>query len=256
MAWTKEQDLKLISLSKENKYFYSEIAEKLNMLPSRVRNRAKILGLSSTKEIIRSRGGEWNRKHSHLKEKVMTYFLNHSNEETMKKFNLTKSEIKSLFTCGYRDQKLKHLRKDKRIKTPWTTDQIKTLLQYSGLRPRKYVARIIGRGNQVCIKEKLQSFGLSTRTLQGINYSQYIRSFNKKPSIYFQTDCGPRALKGETLWKIVPWVQLQKEVKLKKINPPEVLKQFISARAMFQEWIFEGNALNKMKKIIGEINDK
>lgn len=171
-------------------------------------------------------------------------------DETKEKFGLTHSELKSLFTYGYRSPEFKHLRKETRDHSPWKLDQLKILLRYSGLRPRQFVAEKIGRGNvKSCIKERYKKLGIASRNLQGLTLSQFIKVFGKRPEFYFQTDCGPAA---PTRWKIVPWVWLDEQIKTKKLETSTEMKILISARAMFQEWIFEGNAIKKMKRILRE----
>lgn len=194
-------------------------------------------------------------KHKHLRLPVMQYFMRHSAAETIKQFDLSESEFKSIMTVGYMDKQFSHLRKDKRQHAPWTTKQLVFLLRHSGLRPRKWVAEQIGRGNAVCIKERLQALGLSSRTLQGITLSQFRQAFGADPEFFLQTDAGPDGgSRGgfPTRWKIIPWVWLDQEMKTKRLKAPKMFRQLIATRAIFQEWIFKGNALPKMKRIIRE----
>jgi hypothetical protein len=112
------------------------------------------------------------------------------------------------------------------------------------------------RGKNVChIKEKLQALGLSSRTLQGLTLSQFIEAFGKRPEFYLLTDAGPNATSGahkraHTHWRIVPWAWLDQELKAKRLKTMKELRLLIATRAQFQEWIFEGDALKKMKRIV------
>lgn len=252
-GWDEDADERLRSLALKGTMFYTEIAEKLGRSSRVVRWRAKKLGLPSTQKTLKERFGEWNAKHSHLREPVMRYFMTHNWEQTCKKFGLTHSELKSLFSTGYRMVEFKHLRKETRDHSAWSTKQLKFLLRHAGLRPRKWIAEKIGRGNAVCIKERMQTLGVSSRTLQGITLSQFRKAFGQEPRFYLKTDVGPDGgVKGTlpTRWKIIPWIWLDQEIKTKRLKTSKEFKMIISARAQFQEWIFEGNALSKMKRIV------
>lgn len=254
--WTDEEIKKLKHLSTKN-LFYTEIAKELGRDAVSVRHKAKSIGIQSTQERVKGRFGKWNSKHSHLRKAVMTYFLNHTWGETREHFGLTQSELKSIFTVGYRLPQFKHLRKETRDHSPWTADQLKTLLRYSGLRPREFVAKKIGRGNaKSCIKERLMKLGIASRNLQGLTLSQFRQLFGKDPRFYLQTDAGPNGgLKTSlpTRWKIVPWVWLDREIGADRLKTKKEIRIFINARARFQDWIFEGNSIRKMKRILKEM---
>lgn len=185
----------------------------------------------------------------------MKYFVTHTWEETKEKFGLTQSELKSIFTVGYRLPEFKHLRKETRDHSPWSVKQLSFLLRHTGLRPRKWIAEQIGRGNEVCIKERMQTLGLASRNMQGLTLSQFREAFGCEPDFYLQTDAGPDGGPKASLptrWKIVPWVWLDRELKEKRLKTVRELRMLISARAMFQDWVFGGNALAKMKRICRE----
>lgn len=240
--------------------FYSEIAERLGRKAGAVRWKARKLGLPTgrSRPAAQSRMGQWNSIHAHLREEVLRYFLTHTPKETTERFGLSAKEFKSLMTTAYRQPGFKHLRKTTRDHSRWNAKQLKILLRYSGLRQRKWVAEKIGRGNvQSCIKERLNKLGVASRNLQGITLSQYRQAFDSEPRFYLQTDAGPIGVSGKwnrsTHWKIIPWVWLDKEIKAKRLGASEEFARLISARAMFQDWIFEGNALAKMKRICKEL---
>ena len=189
-------------------------------------------------------------KHKHLREPVMRYFLDHSAEQTMKKFKLTASEFKSLFVAGYMDPRLKHLRKDKRNKDLWTSRHYKILLQNSGLKPREEISKMIGKGNvNSCIKDRLRALKVASKSINGITISQYRSAFNSEPGFYIQTKAGPTGgVHSSSHWKIIPWVYLEKEINDKKIKAPKITKDLVSAMALFQNWIFEGKAYERLVK--------
>lgn len=252
--WAPEEIATLQRLAMRGDLFYSEIAEKLGRSAASVRWKAKKLNLPSTRDSnARHRIGSWNAKHRHLREAVFEYFLTHTKEQTRKAFGLSDSEIKSLFTVGYRDPSLKHLRKETREHSPWSASQLTLLLRYSGFRPRKWIAEKIGRGNEKsCIKERLNKLGIASRNLQGLTLSQFRQAFRKDPDFFIQTDAGPQgSFQRSTHWKIIPWVYLHQEIQAKRLRTTKELSILIATHALFQNWIFEGNALSKIQ-VIGE----
>lgn len=257
-GWDDELDARLISLSKK-KLFATEMAKELGKRPASVRFRMHKLGIESSITRAAERYGKWNIKHQHLREAIMIYYQTHTRESTAKKFGLTNSELKSVFTNGYKIAELKHLRKDSRLKSGWSAKQLQFLLQHAGLRPRKWIMTKLGRGTNVChIKERMQTLGISSRTLQGITLSQFRQAFNQEPEFYLKTDAGPDGGPKGTLptrWKIIPWVWLDQELKAKRLKTAKEFAILVSARATFQEWIFEGNALRKMKRIVANAKD-
>lgn len=187
-------------------------------------------------------------KHKHLRGPVMKYFVTHSAEETMKHFKLTRSEFKSILTIGYRLPEFAHLRKDTRIKREWKSKDYKFLLRHAGLMPRDWIASKLGRGGIMGIKDRLEKLGVSSRTLNGITLSQFREAFGKEPSFYLKTKAGPGRNETPTYFKIIPWVYLNKELREKRLMAPKVFCQLAATMALFQEWIFEGDALNKLIK--------
>ena len=189
-------------------------------------------------------------KHAHLREKVLTYFLNNSAEETKKHFNLTDSEFKSLMTVAYGQKSLRHLRKDERNKRPWMAHHYKILLQNAGIKPRSWIAKKIGKGNvNSCIKERLEKLGIASRTFNGLTLTSYGRLFGKNPRKFLKTNAGPgRGKHAPTFFKIVPWVEINKDLKDKYVETTNLMKLVIDARAQFQNWIFDGEYKSKIEK--------
>jgi hypothetical protein len=255
-GWTEEQVSMLKRLHSRGTMFYTEMAPLIGKPVQSIRWKAKKLGLVSTQKTLHGRMGKWNAKHAHKRGAVMKYFMTHTWEETREKFGLSHSELKSLFAVSYRMPEFKHLRKETRDRSAWSTKQLQFLLQHAGLRPRKWILEQLGRGKNVCtIKERMQALGIASRNLQGLTLSQFRQAFGKDPAFYLQTDAGPDGGKEgsrATRWKIIPWVWLDAEIKARRLRTVKELRMLISARAMFQEWIFEGNALRKMKRICKE----
>ena len=251
--YSQEQLKEIISLAQSGDILNKDIAEKFGRKPASISFILKKHGIKNQacKKVI----GKWNIKHAHLREKVMTYFLNHSQEQTMKRFKLTKSELKSLMTIGYRLPEFKHLRKETRRHDAWSTKEYKTLLRYSGLKSRDWIAKKLNRGGENGIKDRLDLLGISSVTLNGITISKFREAFGKDPKFFLQTQAGPkRQLKSKgnscSYYKIVPWVWLNKELKTGRLKAHKIFSELVEAMAAFQEWYFDGNALIKLKRIV------
>lgn len=249
MNWTREHEAELRRLAMEARFFFTEIAEKMGLKVQSVRWKAKQLGIPSTQKTLKNRMGKWNAKHAHLREKLLTYYLNHSAEQCQKKFKLTPSEFKSCLTYGYRDPTLKHLRKETRRHDSWSTRELKFLLQHCGIMPRDWIGKKLKRGTPVCVKERMEKLGISSRTLNGITLSQFILAFGERPSFTLKTKAGPGRGGTPTYFQIVPWVWLDQEIKMRKLKTTRPFRKVIATMALFQEWIFDGDALKKLKRI-------
>jgi len=249
MGWTEAQKAELINLALSNEFNYADIARKMNKNDATVRHQAKKLGLPS--KIAIHKKGQWNIKHAHLREPLLRYYLTHSAEECQKHFKLSPGEFKSCLTYAYISPNLKHIRKETRTHEPWSLSQLLFLLRHSGLRPRSWIAKKLKRGNaHSCIKERLERLGIASRTINGLTLSQFRSLFGKEPKYFIKTDAGPgRGKNSSTYFKIVPWVYLAKDLKANRLKTSRPMRNLIYSMALFQEWIFEGNALVKIKKI-------
>ncbi len=256
MSWNEIDDERLTRLAKSGKVNYVEIAQLLKRKQGAVRWRARKRGLPNHPKTI---------KHEHpntkydlkLKFRVFKYYMRHTHRECAKKFNLDEREIKSLLTNGYKDERFDKFRKDTRTHEALSANELQTLLTHSGLVPQKELMRKLGRGKNFChIKERLHRLGLASRNLQGLTLSQYKEAFGKRPDFFIQTRAGPRRKSASfTLWKIVPWVYLNEEVRTKRLRTAQEMKLLVQTQAEFQRWIFGGgNVISKMKKIVGEIS--
>lgn len=178
-------------------------------------------------------------KHKHLREDVFKYFQKHSYKECMEKFGLTKSELKSIFTVGYKIDALKKYRKDSRRKDAWTEEQIKEMLKCIGLLSRKEIAKRIGRGNARVIKEKLQHLGMTyPKYTNGLTMSRFRAIFGCEPEFYLETTAGPgRGMYASTFFKIVPWCWIKDAIESGDLSPASPIIAWVNAMADFQEMI-------------------
>lgn len=238
-AWTEKEIKQLKKLHAEGRYFFKEIAEKMGRDVIAVRHKARKLGLELQPQ-VKARMGGWNSKHAHLRESVFKYFLTHSWAETKARFALTESELKSLFTVGYKDPKLAHLRKDARRKDSWTLPEIRFLIQNAGIRPRTWISKKLKRGGVYSVKESLNRLNIPSKHINGLPFKWAETLFqNIKLPKGIKTKAGPTGGgRGNFMFRIIPWVQCEALVKKYPKSTTEEIKSIIRAMATFQRWIY------------------
>lgn len=237
--WIKSDEQELIRLCNEGNKLTKEIATQFGRAPNTISTKLKKMGI--TNKGANQNPGKWNCKYEDIREKVFIYFLTHSKEECLKKFKLNEKQFKSIMTNGYKRPELMHYRKETRDHSPWTTRQLKTLLQNAGLKDRNWIANKIKRGNaHSCIKERLEKLGVASRTLNGMTMTSYISMFGKRPKAFILTKAGPRSGACKTPFKIVPWIQVKKDLKSGYAKTTAQLELYVEAMSMFQLWIHQG----------------
>lgn len=256
--WTKDELARLKSLCASNTLFMTEIAEKLGRPATTVRLKAHELGVWSRPP---GRMAEWNRKHAHLREAVMTYFLTHSIQETSAYFGLTTGEFKSCLTYGYKDLRFKHLRKDERRHDSWTTKELLFLMRHAGIQPRKWIAKKLKRGTDHAAKEALSRAGVGARYINGMPIGWALQIFGDNAiGEAISMKAGPQGLSGSTgkstsTYQLIPWIRCDELLRAGRTrvlkdkgrwNPdrkhptlevPEEVRVAIRAMAKFQKWI-------------------
>ena len=253
MSWTEFETQRLKELHAENKWFFSEIAEKLKRKPAGVRWKAKSLGLVVSSE-VRSKMGVWNSKHIYLRQEVMTYFLDHSMSECMKEFNLTKSNLKSLMCVSYKDPSLAHLRKDKRVHRGWSQEEKLILIQSAGIQSRKWIANKLKRGTYHSVKEELSRLNSNSRYMNGLPLRWFNQICPDQEVYHFRVKAGPSSQCVECRVLMVPWVEAERAIKWKRVDP--VYRSAIRSMAKFQRWIHGTNndiaIKRKLKRILNQ----
>ena len=232
MSWTQSELTQLKRLVAKNTLLCTEIADRMGKPVVNVRYMVRKLGLNRP---ARHRIGEWNRKHAHLREKALRYFLTHTFEETRLYLGLTKSELKSVFTYAYKDQSLKHIRKDTRRRDAWTLDETLFLLRHAGIREREWIAKKLNRSCARNIKERMQKWNAATKYLNGMPLS-WARTLwpNANLPEPIRTKAGPSGDKGKFRFKLLSW-QACLALSNKYPTPPEVRS---GVRAMYKYQCF------------------
>ena len=239
VSWTEKEIRELRRHCAKGTLFLSEIAELMGRNRSTVQYMAKKLGIYKAQK---KRYGEWNVKHAHLRKAVMTYFLDHSCEETRKEFKLTQSELKSLMTVAYRDPSLAHLRKDTRRKDPWTLEETLFVLKHSGVMPREWIAGRLGRSGARNLKERMAKWNAGTKWLNGMPFAWAKALWPEAQPKSIKTEAGPSHFK----FRIVTWhdaLDLSKTYK----TPPEI-KSCLRSMVRFQEFIHQTQSRAAIKR--------
>lgn len=239
----------IVAMALSGDILNKDIAARIGRMPGAVSYCLKRNGVRNTAKdkIV----GKWNNKHAHLRGPLLKYFLNHSAEECQKKFKLTPSEFKSCLTYAYKHPEFAHIRKDRRRHDAWSTKELKFLLRHSGIMPRDWIAKELNRGSELGIKDRLELLGISSKNLNGLTLTQFREAFGVDPKFYIQTKAGPGQGKhSSTFYKIVPWVCINVEIEKGRLKTHPMFVQLVSSMAIFQEWIFDGNALGKLKRIV------
>lgn len=157
-------------------------------------------------------------------------------------------------SISYRLPEFAHLRKDQRQHREWTTEEYIFLLRHAGLKPRDWIAKKLKRGGPIGIKERLQKIGVSSRTLNGLTVSQYRVAFGKEPSWYLETKAGPGNGSNVAMvgyYKIVPWVQLEKELRNRRICSDPTFETVIGTMSVFQKWVHGRSYIQSLKLAAG-----
>lgn len=211
-----------------------EIAKELGLSVNQVANYARRYLKGNANHLKRIT------KHKHIIKDVMKYFLGHTEQECLSKFNITKSEFKSIMTMGYRDKNLTCYRKDTRRRDPWSKKELHFLLRWSGVLSTTEINNYLKRGvSKIVIKEKLISLGLASKNVNGLSYSQFTSLFKKEPLYYLKTAAGSPGSNSNSYsyWKIVPWMHVKEMLGSGYINHTESVKIYIEVMALFQRWV-------------------
>lgn len=244
-TWTQNQLAQLQELVQSGNYTYPEIAEKMGRSRSECQQRAEYMGLKNPTYIKR------RSKHKHLRKSVLKYYMNHSAKEVQEKFKLTPSEFKSCLTVAYKNPEWAHLRKDQRRKDLWSVQEIKTLLQYSGLKPRNWIGRKLKRGGVHSVKESLSRLKIKSKHLNGMPVGWVETLVGKDLEGFLKTKAGPNGGDGKDLFcfKIIPWVKLNQMIHDQKQINTEV-QSAIRALSRFQAWVYGTKDVARITKMI------
>lgn len=233
--------------------FFTTIAEKLGLKIKNVRHFAR---REKVRLVNPGHMGLWNRKHWHLREAVLTYFLNHSFEETARHFSLKKSELKSLFTLGYRMPEWAHLRKDTRRRDTWSEKETLFALRRAGVISREEIARKLKRGTMHSVKEFLFRMDLPSKLVNGIPLTWAKLIWPQESQFRFvQTRAGPTSMNNQFCFKLIPWVEAEKLALANETD--SIVKSCIFSMARFQRFIHKTNSSSYIRRRLRDVlNEK
>lgn len=248
VSWTDKEIKRLKDLVRSEKYTYAEIAEKMKKSRNSIAVKSQKLGLKNPTHRRRML------KHKHLRKPVMEYFVTHTPEETIKKFEITMSEFKSIMTCGYRCPEFKHLRKDTRRNDPWSFDETMFLIRHAGIQEREWIAKKLKRGTMQSVKEALSRMNTNSRYTHGLPYKLASQLLGREVD-FIQTKAGPISEHQSFRYKVVPWVVLFSKSKRTK-DMPDHIRACLSAMAKFQMFIMGTKTIKETVKQLEKIARK
>lgn len=273
MAWTNREITRLKQLASSRQLFFSEIAEKLGKTPAAVRHRAHQLGIFYK---VPERMGKWNEKHAHLRGQAMRYYLTHSFEETREHFGLTRSNMKSLLTVCYRLPEYRHLRKEWRPHSAWSSEDWRFMVKTVGIQPREWIARKLKRGETYnSVKDALAKFRGYGKYMNGMPIGWAMHLFDDRAlELKIKTKAGPTGGdRGCFHYRIIPWVTCERLIREGRTRPllgkgkctasrkrtaprvkvSEEVKSGVRAMAEFQRWIYGTRSERRILKQIHSV---
>jgi hypothetical protein len=178
--------------------------------------------------------------------------MTHTYEETQEHFKLTRGELKSIFTVGYRDPKLAHLRKDTRRKDSWSVEEMLFAIRHAGIRERNWIAMKLKRGNSgVVIKEKFQKWNASTKHLHGMPLNWALSLWpHAEFSNKIRTKAGPSGNEGVWRFQLIPWADCLKYSRT--YSTPPAIRSGIRAMLRFQQFIFRTQSPSVIRRKINQ----
>lgn len=177
----------------------------------------------------------------------MRYFKTHTARETARKFKLRHGQIIGLNETSRLMGLMKPTFKDKRIKKPWTLEELLYLIRRAGIQPRSKIGQELGRGSARVIKEHLQTFNSGTKFLNGMPRSWAVQLWGGAAPQGIKTKAGPISPVTNFNFIIIPWVECEKLAS--KLPTDKKVKRMIKIMAKFQKWIHgTKNPLSKIKR--------
>lgn len=235
--WNEAEIHELKRLARSKTLFKREIAERMGKTTTQVMHMLRRLGMTYRPN---GRLGVWNRKHVHLREPLLRYYLTHSAEECQERFGLTASEFKSCLTYSYHDPKLRHIRKETRRHDSWSVDEKLFLIRHAGIQPRKWIARKLKRGGVDSIKAELTRLKMRSKFTHGLPRKYLIPILGEDCPEGIKTQAGPTGGgRGDFHFIVIPWVQCERLLRTCPRRFTPELRAAILAMATFQRWIFQ-----------------
>lgn len=207
---------------------YVDIAKSLRRNPSSIAVRARKLGLSSRANYFRSMGAYCTKT---TIQKIVDLYQTRTATEVAEEIGLEPHQVRHALDIAYKNHKFKP--KDKRRHDQWSPDDLITLLQYSGLQERGWIAKKLNRGTMHAVKECLGRMNSSSRYLNGLP-QKLAEELLKVPLDAVKTGAGAPGPDGKCKTKIVPWVVMEVIIKRNKLRLTPAVSAGISALAKFQ----------------------
>lgn len=207
---------------------YPEIAKELRRSASTIAMHARKIGCSSRQNYFRQRGAYCSKS---TLQKIVDLYQTRTASEVAIEVGLEPYQVRHALDVAYKKHGYKI--KDKRRHDAWTSDELITLLQYSGLQERGWIAEKLKRGTMQSVKECLGRMSSTSRYLNGLP-QKLAEQLLKVPLDAVKTGAGAPGPNGNCKTKIVPWVVMAAIIKKQRLKLPEAVEAGIVALSKFQ----------------------
>jgi len=185
-----------------------------------------------------------------FKKQVIAYFKTHTARECAEKFKLSHTQIIGVLEMSRRNGLMCPTFKDKRTKKPWTLDELLFVIRHSGVRPRLWMGKQLGRGGARVIKERLRTLNSGTKWLNGMP-KKWAEELWGNVSCGIKTDAGPPGgSRGNFHFIVVPWTDCEKLASLRETH--DNVRIAVRAMAKFQKWIHGVNDPSRIRRKLME----
>lgn len=207
---------------------YPEIARALGRSASTIATEARSLGLSSRKNYFIRRGSYCSKT---TLDRIFGLYQSRTRSEVADVTGLSISQVSHALDVGYK--RFGYQIKDKRRHDEWNTEELLTLLRYSGLQERTWIAKKLDRGTMHSVKEVLTRMSSSSRYLNGLPEKLAVELLNI-PLDSVKTSAGAPGPKGNCKTKMVPWVVMSAMIKRHHLKLAPAVIAGIEALSKFQ----------------------
>jgi transposase len=227
-GYTEDENATIRRMIKEGAT-YREIAKALGRSVAAVQIQAyRKLGLSTRENYFKRRGSYCSRT---TIRRIFDLYETRTRAEVAELTGLSISQVSHALDVAYKKHGYKT--KDQRRHDSWTSDELITLLQYSGLQERGWIAQKLNRGTMQSVKECLGRMSSSSRYLNGLP-QKLAEELLKVPLDAVKTAAGAPGPNGNCKTKIVPWVVMAAVIRKQKLKLAPAVEAGIVALSKFQ----------------------
>jgi hypothetical protein len=225
--FTKQENTQIKAMIRKG-MLYHEIAKHLDRPRGSIAVQCRKLGLSSQKNYFKRKGGYYHRI-----EEIYDLYKTRTAAEVAEETGLKTSQVRSALLRAIKVNPSRYKTKDKRRRDTWSAEELITLLQYSGLQERGWIAKKLNRGTHHAVKEVMSRMSSSTRYINGLPLMLAEQLIGETLDSV-KTSAGAPGSRGNCRPKLVPWVVMAAVIKKRKLSLKPTVIAGIEAMASFQ----------------------